>query len=249
MVIAEYHGSVCTVTFGHGIHNDMTSDVLAELRQKLLIVAREPDIKIVVLLTNGDKTFCAGANFTELLSLSNDREGQDFFNGFAGVINAIRVSPQIFVVRVQGKAVGGGLGLAAAADYCLALESAPIKLSELAIGIGPFVIGPAVVRKMGLAAFSQLTLSPQKWFDAGWAQTHGLYQDLFPTLTALDEAVREKANQLSEYGTEALREIKKMLWSGTDHWDELLSSRAAISGRLITTRDSQVALKKISSIK
>ena len=249
MVLEEYQGSVCTLTFGHGVHNDMPSNVLAELRLKLVDIARRPNIKIVVLRSGGDKTFCAGANFDELLSISNDQEGHDFFNGFAGVINAIRLSPQIFIARVQGKAVGGGLGLAAVADYGLALETAAIKLSELAIGIGPFVIGPAVERKMGIAAFSQLTLSPQKWFDASWAQAHGLYQDLFPTLTALDEAVKEKANQLSEYGTEALKEIKKMLWSGTDHWDDLLSRRAAISGRLINSHESQAVLKKISSNK
>lgn len=247
MVELVKNNSVCTLTFGHGIHNDMPANLLSALKTSIEECAQDPGIKIIILSSKGDKTFCAGAHFGELSAIETEAEGKQFFNGFAGVINAMRSCPQIVVARVQGKAVGGGVGLAAAADYCLALDSASIKLSELAIGIGPFVIGPAVQRKVGLAAFSKLTFSPQTWFEASWALMHGLYDELYDSLALLDQAIQAKAVALSTYNQEALIAVKRMLWSGTEDWPELLPARAAISGRLIVDPQNQKTIKSISS--
>lgn len=227
----------------------MPGQVLSDLAEALVQTAHEQAIKVIVLQATGQKSFCAGANFSELQAVSSLAQGQEFFNHFAQVINAMRTCPQLIIARIHGKAVGGGVGLTAAADYAVALESASIKLSELAIGLGPFVVGPAIQRKIGLAAFTQLSLSPQTWFAAQWAASHGLYQEVHSSLDSLDEALHQKVAEWGKYSKPALEELKKMLWMGTEHWDQLLTSRAAISGRLVLTPESKSAIELIISNK
>ena len=194
----------------------------------------------------GEKAFCAGASFKELIAINDANTGRIFFNGFANVINAMRKCPKIIIGRVQGKTVGGGVGLASATDYCLATKYASIRLSELSIGIGPFVIEPAVSRKIGLTAMFQMTIDAETVFSAEWAKEKGLYADVFETVEALDEAVKELAKKLSTYNPEALRLMKRVFWEGTEHWDELLSARAGMSGKLVL---SDFTINAINSFK
>lgn len=223
---------VATISFFHPSHNALPSAVLSELAQTITEAGRKPEVALIVIKSEGNRTFCAGASFDEFLAVETAEQGFDFLSGFANVINACRTCPCIIIGRVQGKAVGGGVGLASAFDYCFATQYSSIKLSELAVGIGPFVIGPAVERKIGRVAFSQLTLQPKKFESAAWAMEKGLYQQVFSTAEEMDEAIESMVDELSTYNPEALAEFKKILWEGTDHWGELLAERARLSGRL-----------------
>lgn len=234
---------VATISFYHSAQNSLPSPLLAELADKIIVAGNNEQTRVIVLKSDGDRTFCAGASFDELLQIKDKETGAEFFSGFARVINACRKTPKIVIARVQGKAVGGGVGLAAAADYCLATEVAAIKLSELAIGIGPFVISPAVMRKIGLPAFSQLTVRASDFQPAQWAKEKGLYNEVYADIPALDEAVDGLTAKLSSYHPNALNSLKQILWEGTENWDELLHERAAISGELVLSDFTQHALQ------
>lgn len=238
--------AVATITFSHPSSNAMPGRQLKALAEAIQAAGQDEQVKVVVLQSGGDRAFCAGASFDELLAVRDLEGGKAFFMGFARVINAMRVCPKFIIARVQGKSVGGGVGLSAAADYCIATHFASIKLSELAIGIGPFVIGPAVERKIGKGAFSQLALAATEWQTAAWALNKGLYQDIFPSVKKMDAYVAYLAQKLASYSPEAMREMKNVLWAGTENWDELLEDRATISGRLVL---SDYTAKAIAAFK
>lgn len=224
---------VTTICFGHPQSNALPGKLLQGLADTILSAAALPETRVLVLCSEGEKTFCAGASFDELAAISSEAQGLAFFSGFAAVINAMRTCGKIVIARVQGRCIGGGVGLAAAADYALAHSSAAVKLSELAVGIGPFVVGPAVERKIGLAAFSQLTLDATRFQSAEWAAGKGLFAEVHATVEALDQAVQQLASQLAASHPAALGDLKKIFWEGTAHWEQLLAERAATSGRLI----------------
>jgi methylglutaconyl-CoA hydratase len=241
----EYHPTGITyIEFFHPQSNSLPGRILEELAQAFHSVSNEPDTKVVVLRSAGEKAFCAGASFDELVSIKNKEEGLQFFSGFANVINAMRVCPQLVIGRIHGKCVGGGVGLAAAVDYAIATEVAEIKLSELAIGIGPFVVGPAVERKIGTSAFSQLSIDATMWRNADWARRKGLFSEVHPAVAGMDESIGRLAETLAHSSSEAMTELKKILWKGTEHWDKLLLERAAISGRLVLSDFSKNAIQK-----
>ncbi|GAB2692299.1 enoyl-CoA hydratase/isomerase family protein [Mucilaginibacter koreensis] len=235
---------VAVIRFFHPAQNSLPSALLAELSAAILKAGSDPAAKVIVLQSDGNRTFCAGASFDELLSITDAEQGAAFFDGFARVINTCRKVPKLIIARVQGKAVGGGVGLACAADYVLATTAAAVKLSELAIGIGPFVISPAVVRKVGMAAFSQLTIKATEFQSAEWAKQHGLYNEIYDTQEELDDATNILANQLAAYHPEAMANLKEIFWEGTDNWDALLTERAAVSGKLVLSEFTQQALQK-----
>lgn len=236
-------GGITTVTFFHPAQNSLPSALLAHLTDAIKNAGTDTATRIIILKSGGDRTFCAGASFDELLQIKDKQAGAAFFMGFAHVINACRKSGKIILGRVQGKAVGGGVGLAAAADYCLATEAASVKLSELAIGIGPFVISPAVTRKIGLPAFSQLTIRASDFQTAQWAREKGLYNEVYNDIEALDAAVDALADKLASYHPEALNGLKQIMWEGAENWDALLAERAAISGELVLSAFTQDALQ------
>lgn len=236
--------NIATVEFYHQASNSFPSELLERLAKEFKKLSANDDVKVIILKSEKDTTFCAGASFDELVAIQDLEEGKRFFSGFANVINEMRKCSKLIIGRIQGKAVGGGVGLAAACDYCLATVQASIKLSELTIGIGPFVIEPAVKRKMGLAAFSELTLDATSWRNAYWAKEKGLYAKVFETIKELDFEVDVLANKLSKYNPEALKELKKALWEGTEHWGELLVKRAEISGKLVLSDFTKNALLK-----
>ncbi len=231
------------VEFFHPKHNSLPSSVLKELADTITKAGQNDAIQVIVLKSGGNRTFCAGASFDELRAISDLETGKQFFMGFANVINACRKCPKLIIGRVQGKSVGGGVGLAAAVDYCLATKYAGVKLSELNIGIGPFVIAPAVERKIGLAAMSQLAINANEFESAAWAKAKGLYADVFETAEALDEAVLKLANYLLSTNPEARRLLKGVFWKGCAHWDDLLAERAEISGTLVLSEFTKKALK------
>jgi methylglutaconyl-CoA hydratase len=235
---------IATISFYHPEQNSLPSDLLSKLTETIELAGKNDAIKVVILKSGGEKTFCSGASFQELCSINDEETGTLFFSGFANVINAIRKCPKIIIGSIQGKAVGGGVGIAAATDYCLASQFASIKLSELTIGIGPFVVAPAIERKIGLAAFSQLTLDATTFYSAEWAQNKGLYSSVHENNDELDKAVFTLAQNLANYNPEALIALKQILWKDTENWDELLQERAAISGKLVLSPFTKEALKR-----
>jgi methylglutaconyl-CoA hydratase len=235
---------VATISFGHPASNSFPSQLLHDLTHTLNTISDDDTVSIVVLRSEGDGVFCAGASFDELLSINDLETGKTFFSGFANVINAMRKCKKLIVGRVQGKAVGGGVGLAAACDYVFATKIALLKLSELAIGIGPFVIEPAVTRKMGKTAMSQLSLTAHEWKGAEWAFGKGLYTEIFDTVMEMDLSIAAFAKKLSSYNPEALAEMKQIFWENTAHWDTLLYERAAISGQLVLSDFTKKALSE-----
>lgn len=236
--------SIARIRFYHPASNSFPSEQLYNLTAAIEELGKNKNITTVILESEGIGAFCAGASFDELLNIQNIETGKQFFSGFANVINAIRKSPQIYIGRIQGKAVGGGVGLAAACDYCFATENASIKLSELAIGIGPFVIEPAVSRKIGKTSFATLSLAAQEWKSASWAHENGLYSKLVADIETLDIELNAFAEQFEKYNPEAIFEIKKILWEDTNHWETLLFERALTSGKLVLSDFTVAALKQ-----
>jgi methylglutaconyl-CoA hydratase len=224
---------IATIEFGHPLSNSLPGKILQKLADVITELGENDAVKVIVLRSAGEKAFCAGASFDELISIQDLETGQKFFSGFAKVINACRKAPKFIIGRIHGKAVGGGVGIASSVDYCLAAKSADVKLSELAVGIGPFVVGPAVERKIGLSAMSELAINATEWRSANWATEKGLYNAVFESVEALDAEINRLAEKLSESNPEAMAMLKKVFWQGTENWDQLLSERAGMSGKLV----------------
>lgn len=243
-VTIQVGDGVATITFFHPAHNSLPGRLLAELADAIEAAGENEEARVIVLRSEGDRTFCAGASFDELMAIHDFEAGKRFFMGFARVINAMRKSPKFIIGRVQGKAVGGGVGLAAATDYCLATPHSAVKLSELAVGIGPFVVGPAVERKIGTSAMTQLAIDATEWRPASWAREQGLYAGLYDTIADLDNAVATLATRLAASNPEAMRLLKQTFWRGTENWDRLLEERAAMSGKLVLSEFTSRALER-----
>ncbi|GAB4509439.1 MAG: enoyl-CoA hydratase/isomerase family protein [Allomuricauda sp.] len=240
----KIENGIATVEFGHPASNSFVSELLVRLTREFEKLAENKEVSVILLKSEGERAFCAGASFDELVAVSNLEEGKQFFSGFAHVINAMRKCSKPIIGRVQGKTVGGGVGLASACDYVHATVEAAIKLSEISIGIGPFVIAPAVERKMGKAALAELTLYPTEWKNAYWAKEQGLYAKVYDSIADMDKEVDIHLQKLATYNPEALSEMKKVLWEGTEHWDDLLLERAEASGRLALSPNTKKALEK-----
>ncbi|HIP36052.1 MAG TPA: enoyl-CoA hydratase/isomerase family protein [Crocinitomix sp.] len=224
---------IATIEFGHPLSNSLPGKILHKLATTITELGKDDKVKVIVLKSAGKRAFCAGASFDELISIKDFETGKTFFSGFANVINACRKCPKLIIGRVQGKAVGGGVGVASAVDYCFATKFASVKLSELAVGIGPFVVGPAVQRKIGMSAMSQLAIDATEWQSAEWAKEKGLYTEIFDSATEMDNAIETLSNKLANSNPEAMRLLKQIFWEGTEHWDNLLKERAAMSGKLV----------------
>lgn len=242
-VKTEISGGIASIEFFHPAQNSLPAHLLADLANAIKAAGESKDVKIVILKSAGDRTFCAGASFDELMAIEQFEKGKQFFLGFANVINAMRKCPKFIIGRIQGKAVGGGVGLASATDYCMATKFASIKLSELAVGIGPFVVGPAVVRKLGTSAFSQLAINATEWQTAAWAKEKGLFNEVFETIEQLDAYIAYLSEKLINSNPEAMQMLKKTFWQGTEHWDDLLDQRAAMSGKLVLSEFTKNAIE------
>ena len=236
-----------TIEFFHPQSNSSPAHILAELANTITNAGEDENIKVIILKSAGERAFCAGASFDELVAIDSPENGKKFFSGFANVINAARKCPKFIIGRVQGKAVGGGVGMVSATDYCFATKFASVKLSELAIGIGPFVVGPAVERKVGISAFSAMTINATNWFDAAWAREKGLYTEVFDSVEEVDVEIDKLASTLSKSNPEAMEGLKKIMWEGTDHWDTLLMERAVSSGKLVLSDFTKNAIEKFKS--
>jgi methylglutaconyl-CoA hydratase len=246
-VTHEIEHGIATIEFFHPSSNALPSAILTDLAKTINDVGIDNRVKVIVLRSSGDRAFCAGASFDELMAIANVEQGTKFFSGFAQVINAMRKCHKLIIGRVQGKAVGGGVGVIAATDYAIATEESSVKLSELAVGIGPFVVGPAVERKIGVSGYSQLAIDATEWRSAEWAKRHGLYSEIYKTISEVDDSVNSLASKLAHSSPEAMAQLKKVFWQGTDHWDTLLSDRAAISGRLVLSDFTRNAINAFKS--
>ena len=243
----DVENGIGTIEFFHTQSNSLPSNILDELSSTITKAGKDDSIQIIILKSSGERAFCAGASFDELVAIDTAENGKKFFSGFANVINAARKCPKFIIGRVQGKAVGGGVGMASATDYCFATKFASVKLSELAIGIGPFVVGPAVERKIGTSAFSAMTINATNWLDAAWAREKGLYTEVFDSVEQMDVGIDKLASTLSKSNPEAMQGLKKIMWEGTEHWDTLLMERAESSGKLVLsdfTKDAIAEFKQ-----
>lgn len=236
--------NIATIEFFHPEQNSLPGNILAQLAQTITEAGHNNDVKVIILKSGGDRTFCAGASFKELININDAETGKVFFSGFANVINAMRKCPKFIIGRIQGKTVGGGVGIAAATDYCMATKFAAIKLSELNVGIGPFVVSPAIERKMGVSAMSQIAIDANNFYEAEWARGKGLFANVYESIEEMDTAVDAFAKHLCTYNPEAMLEMKKIFWKGTGDWDNLLAERAAISGRLVLSEFTKKTLEK-----
>ncbi len=248
-VKAETHKQVTTIEFFHPQSNSLPGKLLADLAHEITYAGNDADVRVIILRSEGSKVFCAGASFDELANIKDENEGMHFFSGFASVINAMRKCPKFIIARVHAKCVGGGVGLVAAADYAIAVEGAEIKLSELSIGIGPFVVGPAVERKIGISAYNQLAIDAALWRNGDWARRKGLYAELHSSTESMDESIIRLSDTLVHSNPDAMAEMKKIFWHGTDHWDHLLHERAAISGRLVLSNYTKEFIQKFKQKK
>jgi methylglutaconyl-CoA hydratase len=239
----EIKNNIATIEFFHPEQNSLPSDILKKLADTITEVGNNNQVKVIILKSGGDRTFCAGASFQELIAIDNAEKGKIFFSGFANVINAMRKCPKFIIGRIQGKTVGGGVGIAAATDYCMATKFASIKLSELNVGIGPFVVSPAIERKMGVSAMSQIAIDANNFYDANWAREKGLFANVYESIEDLDTEVQKFAEHLCTYNQDAMIEMKKVFWRGTENWDNFLAERAAISGRLVLSDFTKEKLK------
>jgi methylglutaconyl-CoA hydratase len=240
------HG-ITTIEFFHPQSNSLPGKLLEELANEIHFAGTHAETKVIVLKSSGEKTFCSGASFDELVQINSEAAGEKFFSGFAHVINNMRKCPKFIIARIQGKCVGGGVGIAAAADYAIAVNSADIKLSELAVGIGPFVVGPAVERKIGTAAFTALAIDATKWRNSDWAKKKGMFAEVHENIENMDESVAHLADTLAHSSPAAMAEMKKVFWKGTENWDTLLLERALISGKLILSDFSKNAIAKFKA--
>ncbi|MDX1683651.1 MAG: enoyl-CoA hydratase/isomerase family protein [Saprospiraceae bacterium] len=245
----EIDGHLATITFYHPSHNALPGHLLADLAKLISQAGDNDQVHLILVKSGGDRTFCAGASFDELVSIEDYPTGKEFFMGFARVINALRSCRKITLGRIQGKAVGGGVGICSAVDYAIATKYASVRLSELAVGIGPFVVGPAVERKIGLSAFSNMTLNPTEWKTAEWAKENNLFAEAFDTTEQMDDYIQHFAEKLLSYNPEALAHLKRVFWDGTSHWDDLLEERAEISGNLILSPFAKNAINKFKQKK
>ncbi|KUG25655.1 methylglutaconyl-coa hydratase [hydrocarbon metagenome] len=247
-VTSSNQNRICRISFYHPKSNSLPSSLLNELAETITNAGNNEDVIVIVLQSEGEKAFCAGASFDELIAINDFETGENFFMGFAKVINAMRKSPKFIITRVQGKVVGGGVGIVAASDYSFAAENASAKLSELALGIGPFVVGPAVERKIGKSAFSEMSIDFE-WKASRWCEQKGLFNKVFPSIDEMDKAVNELSASLSKGSPDAMKELKKVLWEGTEDWDSLLENRAEISGKLVLSNFTKNYIKNFKENK
>ena len=243
----DVENGIGTIEFFHPQSNSLPGKILEKLADTITEAGNNAEVLVLILKSGGDRVFCAGASFDELMAIENELQGKQFFSGFANVINAARKCPKFIIGRVQGKAVGGGVGMASATDYCFGTKFASVKLSELAIGIGPFVVGPPIERKIGPSAFSQLTINATKWHSAEWAREKGLFSEVYDSVESMDIAIQTLAEKLATSNPDSMRGLKEVMWEGTDYWDSLLVERAAMSGKRVLsefTRNTLTKLKK-----
>jgi len=246
-VTLKVEKKIGTIEFFHPQSNSLPTYILNKLADTIKHAGESNNINVIILKSGGNRVFCAGASFDELMAINTSTAGKNFFSGFANVINAARECPKFIIGRVQGKAVGGGVGMASATDYCFATKFASVKLSELAIGIGPFVVGPAVERKTGSSAFNTMTINATKWFDANWAREKGIFSEVYEDTSSMDLKINELALELSQSNPEAMKELKKIMWQGTENWNDLLLERAKQSGKLILSNFSKNAIEKFKT--
>lgn len=240
-VLTTVSDHIATVTFGGTKGNSLPGELLRELASTVESSAKSGDVRVIVLRSEGEGPFCAGASFDELKAIADEKAGKQFFLGFARVILAMTQATKPIIVRVQGKTVGGGVGIVAAADYAIANRTASVRLSELAVGIGPFVVGPVIEHRIGRGPYGAMSLDAD-WRDAAWAERHGLYAAVKESIPELDAAVGTFAAKLATANPEAVATIKRAVWAGTEHWPKLLDERAAMSGALVLSDFTRKAL-------
>lgn len=240
----ELKNNISEITFGHPKSNSLPGEILELLAQTILNEGAKEEVKAILLKSDGERAFCAGASFDELLSIDELENSKKFFGGFAKVLNAMRSCGKLVIVRVQGKTTGGGVGIACAADYCFATKDSAMALTELNLGIGPFVIGPFVERKMGKSAYSAMSIDAD-FRSADWCEQHDVYHSVSENISEMDVEINKFLEKLATRSSDALSLIKKVSWEGTEHFEQLMPERILMSASLILEDSAKENIGKI----
>ncbi len=240
----EIKNNISEITFGTQKSNSLPGEILELLAETILESGKDQSVKAILLKSEGEKAFCAGASFDELLEIEELEKSKIFFGGFAKVLNAMRSCGKLVIVRVQGKTTGGGVGIACAADYCFATKDSAMALTELNLGIGPFVIGPFVERKVGKSAYSAMSIDAD-FRSADWCEKHDVYHSVSENISEMDEEIKAFMEKLSTRSSEALALIKKVSWEGTEHFAQLMPERILMSASLILEDSAKENIGKI----
>ncbi len=243
-VTSEIKNNISEITFGTPKSNSLPGEILEKLAQTILECGKDQNVKAILLQSEGEKSFCAGASFDELLEIEELEKSKIFFGGFAKVLNAMRSCGKLVIVRVQGKTTGGGVGIACAADYCFGTTDSALALTELNLGIGPFVIGPFVERKIGKSAYSAMSIDAD-FRSAEWCERHDIYQSVSENIPEMDSKIEKFLEVLSNRSSDALALIKKVSWEGTEHFDQLMPERILMSASLILEDSAKENIGKI----
>ena len=243
-VNAQVLNQISHIEFGTSKSNSLPGEILELLAQTILSEAAKVDVKAIVLKSSGEKAFCAGASFDELLQIDELEISKKFFGGFAKVLNAMRTCGKLVIVRVQGKTTGGGVGIACGADYCFATKDSSLALTELNLGIGPFVIGPYVERKIGKSEFTAMAIDAD-FRSAQWAERNHIYHVVSDSIEEMDEKLTVFLDTLASRSADALALLKKVSWEGSEHFEKLMPERIQMSASLILEDSAKENINKI----
>jgi methylglutaconyl-CoA hydratase len=236
--------SVLHLEFGHPLGNSLPSNLLSGLKNSITTASTDDSIKVILLKSSGN-SFCGGASFNELVKIDNLEDATEFFMGFANLMLAIKECPKPVVAKVHGKSVGGGLGIIAASDWAIGTEKSSIRLSEISIGIGPFTIGPVLVRKIGVGNFQRLSLSAD-WIDSNWGLNSGLFQEICNS-DALETVTESRIEHFKKLDPISFAENKKLMWSFSDITEDSLRVKASNVSKLLLNQNTQSILKSLTS--
>jgi methylglutaconyl-CoA hydratase len=202
---------VVTVTLDRpDVRNALSAGLITELTRCMREIAGREDVRAVILTGEGD-SFCAGADIgymRQTASFSYEENLEDA-GRLAALFESIAECPKPVVARIKGAAIGGGVGLVAAADVSVAEEGTIFAFSEVRLGISPATIAPFVLRKIGHSHARSLFLTGER-FGAERAREIGLVHEVAPE-GELDEVVQKKIGQITSGGPESLASTKRLL--------------------------------------
>jgi methylglutaconyl-CoA hydratase len=204
-------GPLLTITLTRPeVRNAFNEEVIAELTEAFLTASNRPDIRAVVMAAQGP-AFCAGADLNWIRRMADYSRAENLADAgrLADMLQAIYTCSKPTVARIQGDVYAGGVGLVAACDMAVAVDSAGFCLSEVKLGLVPATISPYVVRAMGARAAQRYCLTAER-FSAAEAHRIGLVHEVVDA-TQLDDKLDELVKALVSASPNAVRNCKALL--------------------------------------
>lgn len=218
------------------VRNALSYTMVEELLACFTALRDDPAYRTVraVVLCAGGKTFCAGGDLRDMARPAEEQQA-----GLAqmdALLRAINQAPQVVIARIQGAALGGGLGLVCVSDIAIAGYSASFGLPEAQLGVAPAIISPYVMARLGFTRTRELMLTSHR-FDYLTAHAWGLVQHYCADFE-LDVCVRLMLRDVLKAAPEALRACKELLFTVVAGGDTL-DYRVALLERLRTSEEAQ----------